>query len=114
MPPSAGRSAQPYGAGCGVEAGALSGEKPLDQSAAHHFVAGEVVQVGCVDQGDSVAEREGDVEIVGREEDALALVVGQPAEECRQFVAVRQVEERRGFVEQDDRCLLYTSDAADD
>ena len=68
--------------------------------------AGRWCSDGRVDQRHRVAERKRDVEVVRREEDALALVAGQPPEQRRQLVAVRQVEEGGGFVEQDDGGVL--------
>ena len=99
-------SAQPYGPRLGVEAGVFAREETLDQSAADHLPRREVVERRGVDQRHRVAERKRHVEVVRREEDALALVAGQPPEQRRQLVAVREVEERRGFVEQDDRGVL--------
>ena len=90
----------------GVEAGVLAREKPLDQAAAGHGVGREVVQGRGVDQCHRVAERKCDVEVVGREEDAFLLLAGQPPEQRRQRIAVREVEEGGRFVEQDDRGVL--------
>ena len=47
----------------------------------------------------AVGKRQGDVEFVGRKEDALALVVRQPSQQRAEFVAVGQVEKRGGFVQ---------------
>ena len=85
----------------GVERDAGAGEKPLDMAAGGHVGGGKAVQVGRVDQCDRVAQPQRDVEVVRREEDAFALVVGQTAQQRRQFVTVRKVEEGGGFVEQD-------------
>ena len=85
----------------GVERDAGTGEKPLDMAAGGHVGGGKAVQVGRVDQCDGVAQSQCDVEVVRREEDAFALVVGQTAQQRRQFVTVWQVEEGGGFVEQD-------------
>ena len=90
----------------GVETGVLARKKPLDQAAAGHRVGREVVERRRVDQRHRVAERKGDVEVVGREEDALPLLAGQPPEQRRQRVAVRQVEEGGRFVQQDDGGVL--------
>ena len=99
-------SAELHGAGLGVETGAFAREEAFDEAAASHRPGREQVQGRGVDERDGVAERQRYVEVVRREEDALALVAGQPPEQRRQLVAVREVEERRGFVEQDDRGVL--------
>ena len=99
-------SAQPYGPRLGVEVGVFARKETLDQPAADHLPRREVVQRRGVDQRHRVAERERHIEVVRREEDALARVAGQPPEQRRQGVTVRKVEERRGFVEQDDRGVL--------
>ena len=90
----------------GVERGVFAREEPLDQSAAGHGVGRQVVERRCVDQRHRVAERKGDVEVVGREEDALPLLAGQPPEQRRQRVAVRQVEKGGRLVQQDDGGVL--------
>ena len=53
----------------------------------------------CVDQGHRVAHFCGNVELVGREEDAFSLVVGEASEQLHQIVAAWHVEEGCGFVE---------------
>ena len=70
-------------------------------AAADHLRRGQVVQVRRVDERHRIAEREGDVEVVRREEDALALLVGEPLQQRAELVAVGQVEEGRRLVEQD-------------
>ena len=96
--------ANPSAEGVEREPGAC--EKPLDQPAGGHFGGGQVVQGGGVDEQDRIAQRKGDVEVVGRKENAPALVVSEPPEQRCQRVAVGQVEERRGFVEEDDGGVL--------
>ncbi len=96
--------ANPSAEGVEREPGAC--EKPLDQPAGGHFGGGQVVQGGGVDEQDRIAQRKGDVEVVGRKENAPALVVGEPPEQRRQRVAVGQVEKRRGLVEEDDGGVL--------
>ena len=99
-------SAELHGAGLGVETGAFAREEAFDEAAASHRPGREQVQGRGVDERDGVAERQRYVEVVRREEDALALVAGQPPQERGKLVAVREVEERRGFVEQDDGRVL--------
>ncbi len=89
-----------------VEDDAAAREEPLDVAARGHLGSRQAVQLRRVDQRHVVAEREGYVQVVCRKEDALPLVVRQAAQQQRQLVAVRQVEEGRGLVEQHDGRVL--------
>ena len=63
-------------------------------------------QARIVEKGDAVAETEGDVELVSRENDAFVLFPGETGEERDELVAVGEVEERRRLVQEYDRRVL--------
>ncbi len=75
-------------------------------TALEHPVRRQMIQMGCIDQGNGVTDRGGDVQLVGREEDAFLFLMGQVRQQCAQLIAVGHVQKRGGFVQQDDgRCL---------
>lgn len=69
--------------------------------------------VGCIQlnaafghEQDTVGELECQVQLMGGDEDSLALLVRQMTEQLQCTYAVGKVEVRRGFVKQNYRCLL--------
>ena len=97
---------KPYAPGLRIETGTPARKQAFEIAAADHLLGRKAVERGRIDQRNGVAERKRNIKVMGREEDAFPLVAGQAPQQRRQFVAVRQVEEGRGFVEQNDRGVL--------
>ena len=92
--------------GTGIEGDGVVTEEAFDVFSGDHFAGGEMVEERVVDEGDGIAKGEGDVQFVSGEEDAFAPLVGEAAQEDAQFVAIGEVEEGGGFVEEDDGGVL--------
>ena len=97
---------KPYTPGLRIETGTPTRKQTFEIAAADHLLGRKAVERRRIDQRNGVAERKRNIQVMGREEDTFLLVAGQAPQQRRQFVAVRQVEEGRGFVEQDHRGVL--------
>ena len=88
-----------YGA-CGwVEAHKIAIKESLDTSRLNHRLGIEVDKLWRIDKCNSICQREGDIELVGREDYALILVVCKLCKQTAELISIGQVEERGRLIE---------------
>ena len=74
-------------------------EEVLNVPAANHLLSREMVHGGRVDERNRVAERLGNIQFVGGEDDALVVQMRQISEQMAEFVSVGHIQKRCRFVE---------------